>query len=70
MNLELGKKYTTRGGNNITIRNLDYSYNFPFLGDILDKNENHVRIASYTSNGNYKNDGSLSEFDIIELFTK
>jgi len=66
MTLELNKKYRTRNGNMITIRNVDYSYNFPFLGDVVDSKNNHIIIASYNSGGNYKNDGQ-SPFDIVEL---
>lgn len=65
--LELGKKYKTRSGDFVTIRNFDEGDTKPFFGDIVDANGIHVRVASFGFSGGYSYDGKSSQFDIVNF---
>lgn len=67
--LELGQTYKTRSGNKVTIRDIDYSYTMPFFGDIVTKENKHVRVASFNAAGMYKN-GEQTQFDIVGLWSE
>jgi hypothetical protein len=62
--IELGKTYTTRSGDKVTITSLDYSYTRPFFGCITTQEGKHVRVASFNAAGMYCND-KQTPFDII-----
>ncbi len=65
--IDINRTYKTRGGNKVTIKDVDYSYTMPFFGCIVTKNDEHVRVASFNAAGMYKNAGE-SEFDIIGIW--
>jgi hypothetical protein len=56
--------YKTRGGDTVTIIDVDYSYSMPFFGHI-ERNGEYIRPASYNAAGQYKN-GTGTEWDIVE----
>ncbi len=65
--LILGQTYRTRGGDKVTIKDVDYTYSFPYFGDIVTKEGKHVSVASFNGSGMYKNSGQ-SQFDIVGLW--
>ena len=65
--LKLGQTYKTRAGNKVTIKAIDFYYSCPFFGDIVTRENKHVRVASFNESGMYKN-GEQSQFDIVGLW--
>ena len=67
--LALGQTYKTRGGNKVTIKAIDYYYSMPFFGDIVTRENKHVRVASFNEIGLYKG-REQSQFDIVGLWNE
>jgi len=67
--LALGLTYKTRGGDKVTIKDLDYYYSMPFFGDIVTKENKHIVVASFNAAGQYKA-GEQSQFDIVGLWNE
>lgn len=65
MQVELGGKYKTRTGENVTIRAFDETSTHPFMGDIVNAEGKHVRIASFSYAGNYAYNMQENQFDIV-----
>lgn len=63
-----GDTYKTRGGDLVTIIDVDYSYSMPFFGKI-ERNGEYIMPASYNAAGQYKN-GTETMWDIVEQFNK
>jgi hypothetical protein len=65
LDIKLNKTYLTRGGDKVTITNVDYRYSQPFMGNIVTMEGKLVRVASFQISGMYC--GKIpTRFDIIK----
>lgn len=64
MNIQKGKFYLTGKGDIALVYDNDSNRARPFLGRIVSKNGEHVRIASWGHSGHYSD--KTSEFNLIQ----
>ena len=68
MVIELNKKYVVRNGGSVLIRFVIKNDLKPFIGDIVDVDGKHVRVATFSHNGGYSQTGTPSRFDIVSEY--